>query len=222
MAHARTRIVAGVAGLLAVGLLPAPAPAQDGGGAGLAVTSASARIDLDFRSDRRTCRQVGRCDLRGTVRFRATGPALGGGFVGNAGDATVGGGGFYDATAHTTARVRDRGQRCRDRIPHRVTTFGLRGRGDAVEVVLLAPAAAAGADAEGSEDPLSTRCAGPRLADLLASSALPVATTTLRALRAGPVTLTASGTHRIRSGGMRGTMRFHITVAVAPAAVPAA
>jgi len=218
MTHAPTRIVGGLAALLLLGLTPATASAQDAAaGTGLAVGPASMTLDLDFRSDRATCRRVGRCGLRGEVRFRSTGTALGGGFVGTTTNGLVaGGGGFYDATAQTAARVRDRGQLCRDRIAHQVTTFGFRRNGDAVEVVFLAPAAAAGADAEGSEDPLSTRCAGPRVADLQASQALPVATTTLDALRAGPVTLTATGSHRIRSAGMRGTLRYDLAVTVTP------
>ncbi|MBX5439943.1 MAG: hypothetical protein IRZ32_00295 [Solirubrobacteraceae bacterium] len=228
MTYASTRIVGALTTLLLAAAAPAAAHAQDGtpepvpadaqpaaGGISLLAQDARAALRLDFRSDRATCRRVGRCGLRGRVRHRSGG--VGGAFVVTMGDLVAGGGGLYDPAGRTVARVRDRGQRCRDRIAHTVTTFGVRRSGDAVEVVFLSPAAAAGAEIEGSEDPLSTRCAGPRLADLQATGSLPVATTTLDALRAGPVTLTASGTRRLRSAGMRGTLRYDVTVTVSPA-----
>jgi hypothetical protein len=206
-----------LAGVLAT--TPAVAQTPDTGTA-LEVRSAAASLTASYRSDARTCRAVGRCGLRGTVRFTGDGPALGGGFYGIVDGVPVGGGGWYQRTGATTATVRDRGQTCRDRITHRVTAFAARQDATQVQVTFFAPAAAYGEDAEGVEDPLSTRCAGPRLADLVQHQALPVAAVALAQARGSDVRFAATGRRSFVAEGLRVTVAWDVALAVSATAAP--
>jgi hypothetical protein len=209
--------VALAAALIGPGAAAAQAP---DGGTALEVRSASASLTATFRSDARTCRAVGRCGLRGRVVFRGDGPALGGGFSGIVDGSAVGGGGWYQRSAATTATVHDRGQTCRDRIAHRVTAFAARQDAAQLRVTFFAPAAAFGEDAEGAEDPLSTRCAGPRLPDLGAAKALPVASLPLSEVRGDDVRIASDGRRSFVAEGLRVTVAWDVALVVSAHAAP--
>ena len=79
-------------------------------------------------------------------------------------------------------------------------------------------AAAYGEDAEGAEDPLSTRCAGPRLVDLGAARALPVADVPLDGARGPSVRFASAGARSFVSEGLRVRVRWDVTMTVSATA----
>ena len=213
-----------VLALLAMGLLlaiPCSAAAQAvDTGTVLEVRQAAASLTVRFSSDPRTCKAVGRCHLRGEVRFSSTGPAVGGGFFGIVDNSPVGGGGFFQPDGATIAAVYGGGQTCRDRLGHRVTAFAARQDATQVQITFFAPSAASGEDAEGIDDPLSTRCPGPRLADLRAAKALPVASLPLAQVRGSSVSFASEGRRGFTASGFAVRASWHVEMTAAASAAP--
>lgn len=205
-------IAAAIACAAALGAAPIAAAQSDGPLDVRELTGrGSADIDVRYRSDARTCGEVGRCGIAGVLGIRVPRTAAGGALL-TLGGHRLGYGGMASTRARTASSVfMPHGGRCRDEVRTPVLSFMLTTHGDRARITFMAVGASA--SAVGAE-PLATRCSGPLTVDLAHSRALPrTRWFPLERLESGrPVTLRAVGRHRFRGGGFRGVVRYRVTV----------
>jgi hypothetical protein len=214
------RIATALVTALAVGLTAGAAQAKEPRirVAQYQVTQAQGTVKITFQgSEAAGCRARGVCGISGSTTYSFGGkPQFGAVFWARQHKRTIGFYGFFETAGETASDVVSAGsdEHCVDRTSHATDSMSFEPRSRRVRFEWREQPAAdeesvvIGGD---EEDPFDTRCAGPHLADLHESRAIPFADVPYRVFRSRKSSFTTTGSRPFAGGGFAGQVDWTLS-----------